>query len=124
MLPGVREEISPRMLSFVRLLIASASMDKSYWARPRQLKSTKRLRLQTERAIQGGVFGVTTFAVDDEIFWGNDGLPLLSAYLQGKLPTDKAKVEEILSRPRAADRPRKSSRDLVRRTGLGHNEPS
>jgi hypothetical protein len=53
------------------------------------------------------VFGVPTFAVDDEIFWGNDRLPLLSAYLQGKLPSDKAKVEEILSRPRAADRSRK-----------------
>jgi hypothetical protein len=45
--------------------------------------------------------------VDDEIFWGNDRLPLLSAYLQGKLPSDKANVEEILSRPRAADRSRK-----------------
>ena len=66
-----------------------------------------RLRLQTERAIQAGVFGVPTFAVDDEIFWGNDRLPLLSAYLQGKLPTDKAKIAEILSRPRAADRSRR-----------------
>ena len=66
-----------------------------------------RLRLQTERAIQAGVFGVPTLAVDDEIFWGNDRLPLLSAYLQGKLPTDKAKVAEILSRPRAADRSRR-----------------
>ena len=66
-----------------------------------------RLRLQTERAIKAGVYGVPTFAVDDEIFWGNDRLPLLSAYLQGKLPSDKAKVEEILSRPRAADRSRK-----------------
>jgi 2-hydroxychromene-2-carboxylate isomerase len=67
----------------------------------------ERLRLQTERAIQAGVFGVPTFAVDDEIFWGNDRLPLLSAYLQGKLPIDKAKVAEILSRPRAADRSRR-----------------
>jgi hypothetical protein len=44
----------------------------------------ERLRLQTERAIQ-----VPTFPVDDEIFWGNDRLPLLNAHLQGKLPTDK-----------------------------------
>ena len=67
----------------------------------------ERLRLQTERAIQAGVFGVPTFAIDDEIFWGNDRLPLLTAYLQGNLTTDKAKVEEILSRPRAADRSRR-----------------
>jgi hypothetical protein len=44
--------------------------------------------------------------VDDEIFWGNDRLPFLQAYLQGRLTTDKTKIEEILARPRAADRRR------------------
>jgi 2-hydroxychromene-2-carboxylate isomerase len=67
----------------------------------------QRLRLQTETAIQAGVFGVPSFVVDGEIFWGNDRLHFLKAYLQGNLPTDKAKVEEILARPRAADRHRK-----------------
>jgi 2-hydroxychromene-2-carboxylate isomerase len=32
-------------------------------------------------AIQAGVFGVPTFIVDDEIFWGNDRLVLLRHYL-------------------------------------------
>ena len=67
----------------------------------------QRLRLQTESAIQAGVFGVPSFVVDGEIFWGNDRLHFLKAYLQGQLPTDKAKLEKILARPRAADRPRK-----------------
>jgi len=67
----------------------------------------QRLRLQTETAIAAGVFGVPSFVVDGEIFWGNDRLHLLKAYLQGKLPADKATVEEILARPRAADRTRK-----------------
>jgi 2-hydroxychromene-2-carboxylate isomerase len=67
----------------------------------------EKLRHQTERSIQVGVFGVPSFVVDGEIFWGNDRLPLLNAYLQGRLPADKAKVEEILSRPRASDRSRK-----------------
>jgi 2-hydroxychromene-2-carboxylate isomerase len=66
----------------------------------------ERLRCQTERAIQVGVFGVPSFVVDGEIFWGHDRLGLLKEYLQGRLPTDKAKVQEILSRPRAADRSR------------------
>jgi 2-hydroxychromene-2-carboxylate isomerase len=64
----------------------------------------ERLRLQTDRAIEAGVFGVPSFVVNGEIFWGNDRLHLLKEYLQGRLPTDKAKVDEILSRPRAADR--------------------
>jgi len=67
----------------------------------------RRLRLQTESAIQTGVFGVPSFVVDGEIFWGNDRLHFLKAYLLGKLPTNEAKIEEILTRPRAADRPRK-----------------
>jgi 2-hydroxychromene-2-carboxylate isomerase len=32
-------------------------------------------------AVQAGVFGVPTFIVDDEIFWGNDRLVLLQHYL-------------------------------------------
>jgi 2-hydroxychromene-2-carboxylate isomerase len=67
----------------------------------------QKLRLQTEGAIQVGVFGVPSFVVDGEIFWGNDRLHFLKAYLQGGLPTDKAEIEEILARPRAADRTRK-----------------
>ena len=76
-------------------------------ARAQTNEIKERLRLQTERAIQVGVFGVPSFVVDGEIFWGNDRLPLLNAYLQGRLPSDKATVEEILSRPRAADRSKK-----------------
>ena len=41
------------------------------------------LQTQTEKAIAQGVFGVPTFAVDDKLFWGQDALPMLRAYLQG-----------------------------------------
>ena len=67
----------------------------------------QKLRLQTESAIQAGVFGVPSFVVAGEIFWGNGRLNFVKAYLQGEFHTDKTKVEEILARPRAADRPRK-----------------
>jgi 2-hydroxychromene-2-carboxylate isomerase len=67
----------------------------------------ERLRLQTGRAIQAGVFGVPSFVVNGEIFWGNDRLHFLKQYLQGRLPTDPATIEEILARPRAADRSNK-----------------
>src|SRR6516164_6639853 len=58
----------------------------------------QKLRLQTENAIAAGVFGVPSFLVDGEIFWGTDRIHFLKAYLQGKLVTDKAAVEEILAR--------------------------
>ena len=70
----------------------------------RTIEIKERLRRQTERAIQAGVFGVPSFVMNGEIFWGNDRLHLLKEYLLGRLPTDKAKVQEMLSRPQAADR--------------------
>jgi 2-hydroxychromene-2-carboxylate isomerase len=45
----------------------------------------QRLRQQTETAIEAGVFGVPSFVVDGEIFWGNDRLHFLKDYLLGNL---------------------------------------
>ncbi|MBX9832491.1 MAG: 2-hydroxychromene-2-carboxylate isomerase [Burkholderiaceae bacterium] len=41
------------------------------------------LRANTQAAQAAGVFGVPAFAVDDKLFWGLDGLPMLRAYLEG-----------------------------------------
>jgi 2-hydroxychromene-2-carboxylate isomerase len=43
------------------------------------------LRANTEAAIALGVFGAPTFFVDGQMFWGNDRMDLMEAYLQGKL---------------------------------------
>jgi 2-hydroxychromene-2-carboxylate isomerase len=44
-----------------------------------------KLALQThsQEAIGLGVFGVPSFRVDDKVFWGQDALPMLRAYVQG-----------------------------------------
>ena len=39
------------------------------------------LRNNTEAAAQRGVFGVPTFAVEDELFWGADAMDFLRAFL-------------------------------------------
>lgn len=41
------------------------------------------LKAHTDEAIQQGVFGVPTMAVDGKLFWGLDALPMLRAYLLG-----------------------------------------
>ena len=41
------------------------------------------LRANTDAAAARGVFGVPAFAVDEQLFWGLDSLPMLRAYLQG-----------------------------------------
>lgn len=41
------------------------------------------LRDATEQALTRGVFGVPTIEVDGHLFWGQDALPMLAAYLRG-----------------------------------------
>lgn len=43
------------------------------------------LRANTEDAIARGVFGAPTFFINGQMFWGNDRLPLMAAYLKGEL---------------------------------------
>lgn len=44
-----------------------------------------RLRANTEEAVARGVFGAPTFFVGDQMFWGNDRLVLLEAFLTGQV---------------------------------------
>ena len=41
------------------------------------------LQANTQEAMERGLFGVPSFVVDDKVFWGQDALPMLRAYLLG-----------------------------------------
>lgn len=41
------------------------------------------LQQQTQAAIDSGLFGVPSMVVDGQVFWGQDALPMLRAYLEG-----------------------------------------
>lgn len=41
------------------------------------------LQAHTDEALARGVFGVPSWVVDDKVFWGQDALPMLRAYLLG-----------------------------------------
>lgn len=62
------------------------------------------LRSNTERAIAAGVFGVPTFLVDGQLFWGQDRLSMLADHLAGRLPSVDAAVAAFDARPRGIDR--------------------
>jgi 2-hydroxychromene-2-carboxylate isomerase len=64
------------------------------------------LQGRTATAIEAGVFGVPTFELDGELFWGHDRLDHLAARLEGRLPPElPARAAVLEARPRAADRP-------------------
>jgi 2-hydroxychromene-2-carboxylate isomerase len=62
------------------------------------------LHRETELAIGKGVFGVPTFIIGGELFWGNDQLEHIELFLQGKDPLKPECVDEMLARHRGIDR--------------------
>ena len=63
------------------------------------------LRDRTTAAIDAGVFGVPTFDLDGEQFWGHDRMEHLAARLDGRLPDLSARAAVLEGRPRGTDRP-------------------
>lgn len=92
-----REDTLRELLS--RLELSAALLDASATPAVKQ-----HLRTQVERALALGVFGVPSFMVGAELFWGHDRLPHLAAFLRGELQLDEQLHARILARPRAADR--------------------
>jgi 2-hydroxychromene-2-carboxylate isomerase len=69
------------------------------------------LHEMTDQARQLGVFGVPTFALDGELFWGHDRLDHLARRLEGEAPPPPEVAESFLARPRGVDRKRAPSFD-------------
>ena len=63
-----------------------------------------RLRAHVEQALTLGVFGVPTFVVGTELFWGHDRLEHVEAFLRGELAIDEELHARVLARPRGSER--------------------
>ena len=62
------------------------------------------LRTHTDEAIGAGVFGVPSFVVAGQVFWGEDATPMLRAYLADATLFDSAEMQRIATLPVAASR--------------------
>ena len=62
------------------------------------------LRRNTEDAAAAGVFGVPTFVVDGEAFWGNDSVDFFKAWLADPALLSSAEMRRIDALPVAAAR--------------------
>jgi 2-hydroxychromene-2-carboxylate isomerase len=61
------------------------------------------LKANIAEAISHGAFGVPSFVVDGELFWGNDAFENLQMFLKGEDVLDREKLKDLLeSTPRAA----------------------
>jgi len=90
----------------VREIVASCGLDADWAIASATDPAVKQALINnTEAAVEQGVFGVPTFKVDDQIFWGEDRISELLNYIDGQR-IDEAKLQEILSREAAIHRKR------------------
>jgi len=62
------------------------------------------LRANVDEAIAAGVFGVPTFAVDGELFWGVDATPMFLDYLADPALFESEAMRRVDALPVAAER--------------------
>ncbi len=75
-----QEKLSTALLDQISIELG---LDQGLWARE---SSKQRLIDQTQEAYALGVFGVPSFVIDQEIFWGQDRLNLLIEYIKKTQP--------------------------------------
>lgn len=56
------------------------------------------LKNNIEEGIKRDLFGVPTFFVDEEMFWGNDSIKYMEMYLNGSDPLDHEKYQTFLNK--------------------------
>jgi 2-hydroxychromene-2-carboxylate isomerase len=66
-----------------------------------------KLRRNTEWAIEHGIFGVPTFLIGDEIFWGHDALDMVLDYLRDPKAFEDSEMRNAKSLPIGIVRARK-----------------
>lgn len=81
---GGGDAVAPERLAALQALLQEHMAQRQKpWVAPESDTVKLRLRANTEAALAAGVFGVPTLAVDGRLFWGQDALPMLRAYLDG-----------------------------------------
>jgi 2-hydroxychromene-2-carboxylate isomerase len=65
------------------------------------------LKRNGERAVAAGVFGVPSFVIDHEIFWGADATDMVIDYLREPQRFRSGEFERVANLPVGVERPRK-----------------
>ena len=79
-------------------------MDEDTRRRATTEEAKELLRVNTQAALDEGVFGVPSMTVDEEVFWGLDSFPHLEQYLAGEDPVNEALLQQWNSLPASATR--------------------
>ena len=84
-----------------------SSLCKELGADPARLASDEvknRLRSNAQEAVQRGVFGVPSFVVDGEVFWGADAIDFVNAFLRDRAVLRNQEMQRVDRLPVGASR--------------------
>lgn len=68
----------------VEEILLRLGQDKSFLDYATSSEARKELKANVQKALGAGAFGVPTFVINGELFWGQDSIPYLEAYLEDK----------------------------------------
>ncbi|HKE13971.1 MAG TPA: 2-hydroxychromene-2-carboxylate isomerase [Kofleriaceae bacterium] len=97
--PGVEDPATVARLAGEAGLDGAAAVEQA-----RSDEAKARLRAQTEAALAAGAFGVPTFLVGRELFWGCDSMPDVELHLRGEDPVSDATIARWAGLPATASR--------------------
>jgi 2-hydroxychromene-2-carboxylate isomerase len=84
--------------SLKEILIKENLYSEELFARMEDKSARAGLKANVERALEKELFGVPSFVVGDEMFWGNDSTKYLQMYLNGIDPLDREKYQQFLDK--------------------------
>ncbi|MDA0226195.1 MAG: 2-hydroxychromene-2-carboxylate isomerase [Proteobacteria bacterium] len=93
--------VDPADASAFAALAAGLDVDVAQLGSP-EVKTA--LRTGTDAAVAAGIFGVPTFVVDGELFWGADAVDFLKAYLADPSLLERAEMKRLTALPVGAAR--------------------
>ena len=67
-------------------------------------KSKEILRENTNQAISNGVFGVPTFLIKNELFWGGDSMKMMLDFLENPELFESSEMRRISQMPMGFER--------------------
>lgn len=102
---GGQDAADPARLAALQALLQDHMAQRGRpWLAPDSDVVKQRLRANTDAALALGLFGVPAMVLDGRVFWGQDALPMLRAYLDGDAWFD-TQWDAAAQRPEGVRRP-------------------
>ena len=93
------EATAPERLATLQTHLLSQAALQGVAKDPQSDDVKRLLQQQTDSAIAMGLFGVPSMVVDGQVFWGQDALPMLRAYLDGDAWFQSAEWRDVSQLP-------------------------